>query len=274
MAIVFDCPFCGVNYRLKDEVGGKTATCKNPNCRKVIPIPMANGPVRPTKHTPADLDALAAAAFADEPAQKTAEATIEVTCARCDHRWMVEASREGKNVLCPECRNPNRVPTRKKDEKADWRTGGGPSMAKRETGMDREGAFGTAHMGGISDDTARKIVSERVEEEEPEERRKKLIKRGIITFVVLGGVGAGGYFAFKTRKEMKADASMVDAVKEVEDNASNDAKAMAVIHRASGEHHARTAENDKDATAALNDLKLARNTIAAKPPDTAIDRNA
>src|SRR5262245_33241594 len=268
MAIVFDCPFCGVNYRLKDEVGGKTATCKNPNCRKVIPIPMPNGPVRPPRHTPADLDALAAAAFAEEPAQKAAEASIEVTCARCDHKWMVEASKEGKNVLCPECRHPNRVPARKKEEKADWRTGGGgPSMARRETGMDREGAFGTAHMGGISDDTARKIVSERVEEVEPEERRKKLLKRGIVTVAVLGVLGAGGYFALKTRKELKADASMAEAVKEVKESpdASKDARALALIHRASGEHHTRTAENDKDATAALNDFKTARNTIAKSP---------
>src|SRR5262249_20729058 len=134
-------------------------------------------------------------------------------------------------------------------------------------------AFGTAHMGGISDNTARKIVSERAEEVEPEERRKKLTKRGFIALAVLGVLGAGGYFAFKTRRELKADASMADAVKEVKEGAPNDAKAVALIHRASGEHHTRTAESDKDSTAALNDLKTARNTIA-KPPETAIDRNA
>src|SRR5262245_33303240 len=198
MAIVFDCPFCGVNYRLKDEVGGKTATCKNPNCRKVIPIPMPNGPVRPPRHTPADLDALAAAAFAEEPAQKAAEASIEVTCARCDHKWMVEASKEGKNVLCPECRHPNRVPARKKEEKADWRTGGGgPSMARRETGMDREGAFGTVNTGGISEGTAREIVKGRDAEEEPEERRKRLIKRAVLFLLVVSIGGAITYFALQ-----------------------------------------------------------------------------
>ena len=147
MAIVFDCPHCKTSYRLKDELAGKTATCKNPNCRKVIPIP------QPTVLTAAaaDLDAIAAAAFSDEglPALQAAGATIEITCSGCDHVWSVEASKEGKNVLCPECRRPNRVPLRR-EEKADWRTGqaGKPSMAKVETGMDREGAFASTRPAG------------------------------------------------------------------------------------------------------------------------------
>src|SRR6478672_10661541 len=117
MAIEFDCSHCKTHYRLKDEFGGKTATCKNPACRKVIPIPMPKKPGLAA--APADLDALAAAAFSDEPAKaEVAEEMIQVTCAGCDHVWSVEASKEGKNVLCPECRRQNRVPMRKKEEKA------------------------------------------------------------------------------------------------------------------------------------------------------------
>src|SRR3954463_6268543 len=66
MAIEFDCPHCQTHYRLKDEFGGKTATCKNPNCRKVIPIPKPESNGKPV--APADLDAIAAAAFAEEQA--------------------------------------------------------------------------------------------------------------------------------------------------------------------------------------------------------------
>jgi hypothetical protein len=36
MAIVFNCPQCNLPYKLKDELAGKRATCKNPDCRKVI----------------------------------------------------------------------------------------------------------------------------------------------------------------------------------------------------------------------------------------------
>src|SRR5262245_37337297 len=64
LPLVFDCPHCKTNDKLKDDVGGKTATCKNPNCRKVINIPMPKTPVAVA--APADLDAFAAAAFADD----------------------------------------------------------------------------------------------------------------------------------------------------------------------------------------------------------------
>src|SRR3954471_11862083 len=200
MAIEFDCPHCKTHYRLKDEFGGKTATCKNPDCRKVIPIPKPTGDIKAA--SPADLDAIAAAAFSGEPvkADKPVEEMIPVTCAGCDHTWSVEASKEGKNVRCPECGKVIRVPVRKKDEKADWRTGGGgPSLAKRETGLDREGAFGNVEARGISEGTAREIVKGREAEEEPEERRKRLIKRLVVAVLVLSVVGVGGYFLLKTR---------------------------------------------------------------------------
>jgi predicted negative regulator of RcsB-dependent stress response len=280
MAIDFDCPHCGTHYRLKDEVGGKTATCKNPSCRKVIPIPKAqsNGkPVAPG--LPADLDAFAAAAFLDDPAQtKTAEETISVSCAGCDHTWQVEASKEGKNVLCPECRRPNRVPLRKKAEKADWRTGSGPTLAKRETGLDREGAFGTAHMGGISDTTAREIVKSREAVEEPEERRKKWIKRGLLVGLTAAVFGVGGYFVFKGRQEGQQEARMEEAVKELKE-ATKDPRYHALILRASAEHRVRASESKKETDDALNELKLARNILAqgspgAKAGDVGPDRNA
>lgn len=265
MAIDFDCPHCGTHYRLKDEVGGKTATCKNPNCRKVIPIPKAqssNG--KPV--APADLDALAAAAFHDEPVKaQAAQATIAVTCSGCDHTWQVDAAKEGKNVLCPECRRPNRVPLRQKLEKADWRTGQGPSGARKDTGMDVQGAFGSAHMGGISDTTAREIVKSREAEEEPEERRAKLLKRGGIALVTIAVLGAGGYFVFKGRKEAQQESRMEQAVADLK-KGSNDPRFHALILRASGEHKIRSSSGKKDTDAALQDLKLARNDLNRPAP--------
>jgi ribosomal protein S27E len=260
MAIEFDCPHCKTHYRLKDEFGGKTATCKNPDCRKVIPIPKPTGPVMSA--TPADLDAIAAAAFAEEAAKanKPTEEMIPVTCSGCDHTWSVEASKEGKNVRCPECGKVIRVPIRKKDEKADWRTGGGgPSLAKRDTGLEREGAFGTADTRGISEGTAREIVKGREAEEEPEERRKRRLKWGVRIVAGLAVVGAGVYFALKTGREIKSDANMAQAVKEQKDQGSKDARFEALIHRASAEYRARTAGSADEAKGALEDWKLARN---------------
>lgn len=261
MAIEFNCPHCKTHYRLKDEFGGKTATCKNPDCRKVIPIPKASGSL---PSAPADLDAIAAAAFADEVAKadKPAELMIPVTCTGCDYAWTVEASKEGKNVRCPECGRVVRVPVRKKEEKADWRTGGGgPSLAKRETGLDREGAFGTAHMGGISEGTAREIVKSRDDEEEPEERRRKVIKRGLISLLILAVIGAAAYFAFKTRKEMKTEANMAQAVKEQKEQGAKDPRFEAIMLRASAEYKCRTASSSEEAGEALNEVRRARNTL-------------
>jgi hypothetical protein len=277
MAIVFDCPYCKTNYRLKDEYAGKTATCKNPNCRKVIPIPQPNTKVLTAR--PMDIEALAAAAFSEEAAAsngQVAEATIQVACTGCDHVWMVEASKEGKNVLCPECRRPNRVPLRKKEEKADWRTGGSgrPSGAKVETGLDREGAFATTNVGSIGQETAREIMRGREEQEEPEVRRKRLIKRGSIGLLLVILLGAGGYYAFKKRGEAKDESTMEKAVADLE-AATPDPRFHALIRRASGEFRARTAKSEDEAKAGQTDLLRARNTAMKIPASksTECDRN-
>jgi ribosomal protein S27E len=265
MAIVFNCPYCSTNYRLKNEFGGKTATCKNPICRKVIPIP------KPTAAelaaAPADLDSFAAAAFADDlaKADKPTEQMIQVVCTGCDHTWSVEVSKEGKNVRCPECGKVVRVPMRKMEEKADWRSGAGPTLARRETGLDRQGAFGTAAMGGISEGTAREIVKDRDAEEEPEERRKKLIKRGVLLLVVAAAVGVAGYFALKTQKEIKTDANMAQAVKEQKEQGTKDPRFEAIIHRASAEYKCRTAASTEEAAEALKEIQKARNSAKASP---------
>ena len=267
MAIVFNCPHCATNYRLKDEFGGKTATCKNPNCRKVIAIPKSNGATPAL--TAADLDAMAAAAFADEPARadKPAEQMIKVTCSGCDHVWSVEVSKEGKNVRCPECGKVVRAPMRKKEEKADWRTGGGgPSLARRETGLDREGAFGTVNAGGISEGTAREIVKGREAEEEPEERRKRLIKRAVLFFLIVSVGGVIAYFVFQQRRIDRAETRMEDAVAEITGpNGTKDGRFVGLIYRASTESRIRLAGSAEDATTALKELQLARNRAKGSP---------
>jgi hypothetical protein len=280
MAIVFDCPFCKLNYRLKDDFAGKVVTCKSPNCRKNFKVPAPKGVVVST--APVDVDALAAAAFSDEPVkQHSVEEMIAVTCAGCDHVWQVEASKEGKNVLCPECRKVNPVPLRKKLEKADWRTGadGRPTLAKRETGMDVAGAFASTDIGSIGQQTAKKIVSERAAEEEPEVRRKKLLKRGAIGLVVVLVLGVAGYFAFKTRKEIRTEGKMEDAVKElIGGEGSKDPRIQALIYRASGEFRIRTAASAEDVKAAMLELQKAKNLAAnanptAKSAEAGADRN-
>ena len=277
MAIVFNCPQCNQNYRLKDEFAGKTATCKNPKCRHVLQIPFPKEVVLAT--APVDVDALAAAAFQDDGVVADAgpQATIAVTCSNCDHAWSVDGVKEGKNVLCPECQKLNRVPLRKKIEKADWRTGsdGRPTLAKRETGTDVAGAINSRDLGTISGSTAREILKTMEEPEEPGERLKRLSKRAVLAIVLIGVVGGGGYYLATLRKTTRMDGSMASALQEIKDPSSGakDSKFHAILLRASAEYRIRSAENKDDADKALEDFRGARNAFQNQA-DTSADRHA
>lgn len=143
MAIEFNCPHCVTPYKLKDELAGKKATCKNPSCRQVITIPAlratvpptAKSPPKPPPPRPEDIEAAALAALADAPKEEQpADTPIPVVCAFCDHTWTEPRDKAGKNVLCPnpECRQRNKVPVPKDDKPANWReTAQGPSLAKQ-----------------------------------------------------------------------------------------------------------------------------------------------
>src|SRR5687767_5507098 len=114
MAIEFNCPHCQHQYRLKDELAGKTATCKG--CRQKITIPQ---PV--TVPDAAALEAAAAAAYADEPAKAELDAAsqvVNVECQFCNHKWTEPLTRAGKNTLCPnpECRQRVKIPEPKKED--------------------------------------------------------------------------------------------------------------------------------------------------------------
>lgn len=157
MAIVFNCPQCNHPYRLPEKLAGKRATCKNPDCRKVIVIPQPSptpglsiaelGGIVPEESgkdqtplpsNPADVEAAALAALSDsarEQEEAAAGGAIPMTCPHCDHHWTEPAAKAGKNTLCPnpECRQRVKVPEPKKGAApTDWRTGGTnkPTLAK------------------------------------------------------------------------------------------------------------------------------------------------
>ena len=152
MAIVFNCPHCDHPYRLKDDLAGKQATCKNANCRQRITIPAPVGlriadlggilpddaPADTATAPPADVEAAALAALnetAKEKEESVAASDIPMTCPHCDHKWTEALSKAGKNTLCPneECRQRIKVPEPKKGTpKENWRStaSGKPSLAK------------------------------------------------------------------------------------------------------------------------------------------------
>lgn len=163
MPIEFNCPHCATPYKLKDELAGKKATCRNPDCRQVITVPAPKATVPPTPAAPPkpaaapkaapkpaakpparkdetplpppiDAEAAAAAALADAPKDAAAaDAPIPVECAFCNHKWTEPRDKAGKNVLCPneDCRQRNKVPVPKDDKPKNWREADtGPSLRK------------------------------------------------------------------------------------------------------------------------------------------------
>ncbi len=194
MSIEFDCPYCQTHYRLKDELAGKRARCKNPQCRREIVIP------RPRSQ--AEIEAAAIAVLTEsaaEPSPAAPAATIPMTCDYCGHQWQEDRSKAGKNVLCPECRQRLRVPEPKSQKPADWRqqAQGLPSLARQNIEQ-LDGVVDTAAAAMVSGEA---LVQAGVTEIELEPRplREKLLIAGTVVAVVGLVVGSIVYFTHRSR---------------------------------------------------------------------------
>jgi DNA-directed RNA polymerase subunit RPC12/RpoP len=241
MAIEFDCPHCGHHYRLKDDLAGKAAACKN--CRKKITIPQPVTVPGDDPPAPVDVEAAAVAALSDAPKaeEDPAQKLIPVECNYCGHKWTEPLSRAGKNTLCPdpECRQRVKIPE-PKDELYDWRQTRtkGPSLAKQNN----------QKLEDVQDAGDAKIVSGQALKEAgaiEEDIEPRPLKQKVM-FALLG-VGLLGLFAFgilyatRTRTEGKEDRLMAEAQKEFADAAEalpkeEAATFAAVMHLAGGEH--------------------------------------
>lgn len=280
MPIVFNCQYCGEPYKLKDELAGRTATCRNPNCRKtfIVPTPTkaipskrANPPAsKPSPAPDIDIDSIAAAALSDEPEQKgPAGKPIDVVCRHCDHKFTVEPDKAGKMVICPDCGRPTKVPAAQAEKKLDWRNNdGAPSLAKRDFG----------DMSNVMDTTTTTIVEGKTiqaagatqlrDAEEPEERRKRQIKTTIYLFLFLTMIGTAGYGIWGYGKAVRIETTMAKAVEAIEspNGGATDPIFHALMRRASGEYKSRIANSEDDIKSALKDLQLARNLLMKVPP--------
>jgi hypothetical protein len=152
MSIRFKCPHCKKGLVVKDALAGKKAAC--PACKKALKIPV---PVS----QPADVEALAAAAFSDElpkaaakkePEKPAAPQFVEFICPMCDAALKLGADLAGKRSQCPECKNIIKVPNLEISKPKDWREANkGPSLAAANQPQKLEGAWGsTTDKGKVS----------------------------------------------------------------------------------------------------------------------------
>jgi hypothetical protein len=251
MTIRFKClnAKCQKVLVVKDELAGKKARC--PACKQSVSIP---APVA----APEDLEAFAAAAFADEPAAKQAAAaapkqtrTIDFTCHYCDAELHLPAEEGGKNVACPECRKIIKVPALKVEKAKDWREveKKGPSFARQDEPEKPAGVW----------DTKATIVGQDVLEEagvitEPEEPRtlKERLKPYLIVTGLVGLVAALYFIstAMLSRSAQKrALDSALDAVNPKGGKTKLPPPLAGEVFRGAGEFHlrARAAEKAREA---------------------------
>lgn len=276
MAIEFDCPFCRHHYRLKDELAGKSATCKN--CRNKFTIPAASAVATGPALSSEEAEAKALEAFADEPAvERPKNTVIDVECTYCNHKWTEPIARAGKNALCPnpECRQRVKIPEPKDEGQYDWRQARtkGPSLAKQNN----------EKLEGVQDAADAKVVSREAlvqadatgVEYEPIPLKRKLMFAGLVA-VLVGGAVFGAVYLTRSRTAGKEDKLMAEALAELP--AARDALpkeeqplADAVVHLAAAEYALRhdTPAKFKEA---LDLLAKASGALRGAPPSPA--RNA
>jgi hypothetical protein len=285
MAIEFNCPHCQHPYRLKDELAGKTATCKNTNCRQKIVIPQPK-PVpddTPLPLTAAEIaaqEAAAMAALADEPVQTEQEAAkkiIDVECPHCSTKWTEPIERAGKNTLCknPECKARIKIPEPKDEGQYDWRHKKSklPEGARQNQPEKPEGVVDAA-AGQVVSGKALKEAEATGEEYEPIPLKRKAMF-ALLALGLVASVAFGVFYLVRSRTEGKEDKLMTEAQTEftqVQEALPKDEIPLftAVLHMAVGEHALRHDTKDK--------LKDAREQLAkareALRPGNSPARNA
>lgn len=239
MTIKFPCPHCQKMLSVKEHLAGKKAAC--PACKQPLTIPAA------TLAPAADVEELAAAAFADEPAKKEEQAPqfVEFKCYYCDEQVKVSAELAGKQAPCPnpECRRIVKVPQLAKTERKDWRTVDTrtPLVAQR-TEPAPEGAWGSTTSTG-------RVSRSSLEEAEalpaaaaPTGVRRWLVPGGLAAIVLLAA--GGGWWGVgvwsRNRIEAQAIASAESTLKENQ----LAPEAAAEVNRAIGEYHLLTKKAD------------------------------
>jgi hypothetical protein len=190
MSIRFNCPHCKKEFNVKDHLAGKRSPC--PECKKPLTIP---APVS----KPANIEDLAAAAFADPPPAPAAAptTTIEFTCYYCDEKVQVNSDLAGKQTPCPSCRRIIKVPLSEKTGPTDWRKAETrlPAGARRDTEPAPEGTWGTANATAVSREAL--VEAEAIPETRERWTWQQWTKVGTAAVVFLGVVGLGAWLTLR-----------------------------------------------------------------------------
>jgi predicted negative regulator of RcsB-dependent stress response len=169
MPIRITCPHCKRGMLVDERLAGKKGRCKA--CQQILTVPSLptsnasaaeSAPPPPSPNlgeggegaaAPADVEAEAAALFADEPkqAEQAETKTIDFNCPYCDEPIKLSADFAGKRAPCPECKHIIKVPELVKKDPKDWRKVEvrGPSGVRPMDQPAPEGAWGSTSVRGV-----------------------------------------------------------------------------------------------------------------------------
>lgn len=257
MAIKFSCPHCRKALNVKDHLAGKKAQC--PACKRRLTIPTVAAGSVPNG---ADIEALAAAALADEPKAPTPAAeqvTIEFKCYYCDETVRIGADLAGKQTPCPECRRIIKVPLLEKNQPKDWRGVEArlPTGARRDVGPVPEGAWDTASV-GVSRQAL--FEAQAIPQTRPRWTMTQWIKRGTALAAGILVVGGAAWMVTNYLAQNRQNQALAKALQPLEAADKLSAEAVAEIHRGAGEYSIRTL-NRGSAEEARNHFQQARAAI-------------
>jgi hypothetical protein len=276
MTIRLKCPNakCQKALVVKDEQAGKRLRC--PACKQPVSVPAPRA-------EPADLEDFAAAALADDPAEKKAAEssapksaqTIDFTCYYCDAELHRPAEEGGKQIPCPECRKIIKVPALKVEKAKDWRDveKKGPAFAKQDEPVKPAGAWDTkATMVGAG------VLEEAGVIAEPEEPRT--LKERLKPWVIVGGLVGLVVLLYVVSTNLMSRSAQRKALDEALSYVKGDKAKLppllaGEVFRAAGEFHLRADEAEKARQAFVSARDQCRKVDTKKGKDRAspLDRD-
>jgi hypothetical protein len=278
MSIKFECPHCQKKLNVPDEMAGKKGRCTGCKSPLVVPgtpapasvdaprpalprtpmptkggngeshprIPPVIGPGKkaPSAATPSpeDIEALAAAAFIDKPAEPeaTTEETIKFECEYCGFALEVSSDLGGKRTQCSDCRRITRVPEVVKRAAREWHRAAQTAAQAQATEAAKEGAWGTANINQVDQNAL--VEAGILPDDTPPLTRTQLIVRwsvrGVAAVAVLGILVYGVNRVMTWSGDRKEESLRRKAILVAsEDRVSPEG--MAVLRIALGDHYRR-----------------------------------
>jgi len=269
MTIRIKCPHCHKTLGVKDHLAGKKVAC--PICKNALKIP---APVSAA----ADVEDLAAAAFADapKPAQPAREnKPIEFTCVFCEAAVRVPFELGGKQAPCPECKRIVKVPKPVEDKPKDWRAVDArqvPSFARGAEPQAPEGAWAPA--------TARKVSQQALAEAGavPEVEAEPVgigvwIRRGVYAAAAVALLALTWTYLANRKHESTGREGLTRALEFIEPKSKLGPEATAALHRAAGEFYVHKTDPKEKALGHFGNSRGLLGQLPSEGP-AAIERDA